>query len=211
MSRVKSFYVNNNEILIKASENLGINRFIMLENKLEKSDISYNGLMSDMFESLIGSLYYENGLKKNEKNKQYDVKGEIIKNNIIKVLDHVKIENIDPIKNQLQNFTLQKIRILPRYFLIAKYQTQFISACFLNDFMVSVGEGKTIKESENDCATKSMKIFNKRKNVKNLEEIKSILKENKKDLLINDLIHLETIEVINYDIYVLLKRLNSLI
>lgn len=194
----------NKDILQKVAENINLYNYIVHFIKVSKGSFQYNYLICDIFESLVGALYFEHGFQK--KKELYDLKGSFIKNTLMKYINNIEISVIEHIKNQLQNYSLKKFGILPRYVLVAKDKEDFIIACLFDSFLTVVSNGKTVKESETKCATILMNFINQSKYIKNINEFKSNILKNYSNLIDFKRNDFENLEIIDYDVYYKIQK-----
>lgn len=217
MTKKKSLYVSNKEILTKSSEDIELSKFTVLTNFPKKSEQFYFNLMSDGFEALIGALYLEFGFIKIGEN-NYDVVGKLIHKHLLGILTDELEKKSEPIKSRLQHLTQTKMfGKLPSYNEIAKYGDIFISCCLIDNILISLGEGLTKKESENSAAEKAIKIFSFNEDFndeKSLEIVlERLLEKLKLELLSTPSILKEKLEIKNKEIvdYILSQISNNTI
>jgi len=144
----------NTKSLAKISVKLKINEHLYLSKGEAKSiDRQNDAILADTFESIIGAIYLEKGIKRTEKFiKQYLWPRLAI---ILKLQLY-----LDP-KSHFQEIAQEKFKITPHYKIMEEkgpdHLKKFISGVFLEEKLISTGEGKSKQISEINAAKKALK------------------------------------------------------
>ena len=138
--------VNKNRCL-EVAKNIGLEKFILIGNKSNKSKIE-NKILSDCIEALIGAIYYDKGFEASEK----------FILNMWKNLFNLSNETIVDSKTKLQEFSLKKFKSLPIYKLVSssgpKHKPKFTISVKLKDTKFYEGSGDSKKKAEQNAAKK---------------------------------------------------------
>jgi ribonuclease-3 len=112
-------------------------------------------ILSDGFEALTAAIFLDN---------DFETANNFIVDNLTKDLNHI-IENKlykDP-KSKLQEYLQFKYKKLPKYNVIRtegpEHQKKFIVGLFLDDELITVGEGENKQSAELNAAIKALKKF----------------------------------------------------
>ena len=136
--------VNKNRCL-EVAKNIGLEKFILIGNKSNKSKIE-NKILSDCIEALIGAIYYDKGFEASEK----------FILNMWKNLSNLSNETIVDSKTKLQEFSLKKFKSLPIYKLVSssgpKHKPKFTISVKLKDTKFYEGSGDSKKKAEQNAA-----------------------------------------------------------
>ena len=136
--------VNKNRCL-EVSKNIGLEKFILIGNKSNKSKIE-NKILSDCIEALIGAIYYDKGFEASEK---------FILNMWKSFINSSDVSIVDS-KTKLQEYSLKKFKSLPIYKLVSssgpKHKPKFIISVKLKNTKLFEGSGNSKKKAEQSAA-----------------------------------------------------------
>ena len=143
-------YANQNT-LAEYAKKINLSNFI----KFQKGDsLEFNkSVLSDVVESLIGSIYLDSNLNNAKK---------FIINQIIKQ-DSIQSEPIKHPKSMLQEYCLNKYKSLPNYTMINKsgtdHQPTFTVAVSVDNVDEVISEGSSLKNAEETAALKLLNVL----------------------------------------------------
>ena len=136
--------VNKNRCL-EVAKNIGLEKFILIGNKSNKSKIE-NKILSDCIEALIGAIYYDKGFEASEK---------FILNMWKSFISSSDVSIIDS-KTKLQEYSLKKFKSLPIYKLVSssgpKHKPKFTISVKLKNTKLFEGSGNSKKKAEQSAA-----------------------------------------------------------
>ena len=136
--------VNKNRCL-EVSKNIGLEKFILIGNKSNKSKIE-NKILSDCIEALIGAIYYDKGFEASEK---------FILNMWKSFINSSDVSFVDS-KTKLQEYSLKKFKSLPIYKLVSssgpKHKPKFTISVKLKNTKFFEGSGNSKKKAEQSAA-----------------------------------------------------------
>ena len=136
--------VNKNRCL-EVAKNIGLEKFILIGNKSNKSKIE-NKILSDCIEALIGAIYYDKGFEASEK---------FILNMWRSFISSSDVSIVDS-KTKLQEYSLKKFKSLPIYKLVSssgpKHKPKFIISVKLKNTKLFEGSGNSKKKAEQSAA-----------------------------------------------------------
>ena len=136
--------VNKNRCL-EVSKNIGLEKFILIGNKSNKSKIE-NKILSDCIEALIGAIYYYKGFEASEK---------FILNMWRSFISSSDVSIVDS-KTKLQEYSLKKFKSLPIYKLVSssgpKHKPKFTISVKLKNTKLFEGSGNSKKKAEQSAA-----------------------------------------------------------
>ena len=136
--------VNKNRCL-EVAKNIGLEKFILIGNKSNKSKIE-NKILSDCIEALIGAIYYDKGFEASEK---------FILNMWKSFINSSDVSIIDS-KTKLQEYSLKKFKSLPIYKLVSssgpKHKPKFTISVKLKNTKFFEGSGNSKKKAEQSAA-----------------------------------------------------------
>jgi ribonuclease-3 len=141
----------NKEKLLEIAERLNLEKFVLYE-KIQ-GEKGLKTVLSNCVEALIGALYLDSGLNSARN---------FIEKNFFDDLDEIISKKLykDP-KSRLQEIFQEKYKILPKYVVLeekgAPHKKSFKIGLFLNDKLISVGEGSSKHEAEIKAAIKALK------------------------------------------------------
>ena len=138
--------VNKNRCL-EVAKNIGLEKFILIGNKNNKSKIE-NKILSDCIEALIGAIYYDKGFEASEK---------FILNMWKSFINSSDVSIVDS-KTKLQEYSLKKFKSLPIYKLVSslgpRHKPNFVISVKLKDTKFYEGIGESKKKAEQNAAKK---------------------------------------------------------
>ena len=136
--------VNKNRCL-EVAKNIGLEKFILIGNKSNKSKIE-NKILSDCIEALIGAIYYDKGFEASEK---------FILNMWKSFINSSDASIVDS-KTKLQEYSLKKFKSLPIYKLVSssgpKHKPKFTISVKLKNTKFFEGSGNSKKKAEQSAA-----------------------------------------------------------
>ena len=136
--------VNKNRCL-EVAKNIGLEKFILIGNKSNKSKIE-NKILSDCIEALIGAIYYDKGFEASEK---------FILNMWKSFISSSDVSIVDS-KTKLQEYSLKKFKSLPIYKLVSssgpKHKPKFTISVKLKNTKFFEGSGNSKKKAEQSAA-----------------------------------------------------------
>ena len=136
--------VNKNRCL-EVSKNIGLEKFILIGNKSNKSKIE-NKILSDCIEALIGAIYYDKGFEASEKF-IFNMWRSFISSSDVSIVDS---------KTKLQEYSLKKFKSLPIYKLVSssgpKHKPKFTISVKLKNTKFFEGSGNSKKKAEQNAA-----------------------------------------------------------
>tara|TARA_Y100001970_G_scaffold258820_1_gene339119 strand:+ start:476 stop:1135 length:660 start_codon:yes stop_codon:yes gene_type:complete len=136
--------VNKNRCL-EVAKNIGLEKFILIGNKSNKSKIE-NKILSDCIEALIGAIYYDKGFEASEK---------FILNMWKSFINSSDVSIVDS-KTKLQEYSLKKFKSLPIYKLVSssgpKHKPKFTISVKLKNTKLFEGSGNSKKKAEQSAA-----------------------------------------------------------
>ena len=136
--------VNKNRCL-EIAKNIGLEKFILIGNKSNKSKIE-NKILSDCIEALIGAIYYDKGFEASEK---------FILNMWKSFINSSDVSIVDS-KTKLQEYSLKKFKSLPIYKLVSssgpKHKPKFTISVKLKNTKLFEGSGNSKKKAEQSAA-----------------------------------------------------------
>ena len=130
--------------------NLKISLFRNFPKNLDRSG---DKILSDCLEAIVGAIYTDGGIKSSEK---------FILNFWNSFIDKSVITLIDP-KTRLQEFSLKKFKILPKYTFFKKsgpqHKPSFKTEVQIPDSKKIIGTGSSKKKAQQNAAEKLIKIL----------------------------------------------------
>ena len=136
--------VNKNRCL-EVAKNIGLEKFILIGNKSNKSKIE-NKILSDCIEALIGAIYYDKGFEASEK---------FVLNMWRSFISSSDVSIVDS-KTKLQEYSLKKFKSLPIYKLVSssgpKHKPKFTISVKLKNTKFFEGSGNSKKKAEQSAA-----------------------------------------------------------
>ena len=137
--------------LIAKKINLKI--FIYLGSSHKKLDRSSDKITSDTLEAIVGAIYLDGGLKSAEKFIDYFWGEHLLRSNIT-LIDS---------KTKLQEFSLKKFKVLPKYIFSKKtgpqHRPMFKTEVQIPNSKKIIGIGSSKKNAQQDAANKLLKLL----------------------------------------------------
>ena len=135
------------------AKKIDLKKFIYLGSSHKKLDRSSDKITSDCLEAIVGAIYLDGGLKSAEKFIHHFWEEYLIKSNIT-LIDS---------KTKLQEFSLKKFKVLPKYISTKKTGPQH-SPVFKTEVQIPnskkvIGIGSSKKNAQQDAANKLLKIL----------------------------------------------------
>ena len=135
------------------AKKINLKKFIYLGSSHKKFDRSYDKITSDCLEAIVGAIYLDGGLKSAEKFIHYFWEEYLLKSNIT---------FIDS-KTKLQEFSLKKFKVLPKYIFSKKtgpqHQPLFKTEVQIPNSKKITGEGSSKKKAQQDAAYKLLTLL----------------------------------------------------
>ena len=133
---------------------IDLKRFIYLGSSHKKLDASSDKIISDCLEAIVGAIYLDGGLKFAEKFIHYFWEEYLLKSNIT-LIDS---------KTKLQEFSLKKFKVLPKYIFSKKTGPQhrplFKTEVQIPNSKKVIGIGSSKKNAQQDAANKLLRLLN---------------------------------------------------
>ena len=135
------------------AKKIDLKKFIYLGSSHKKLDKSSDKITSDCLEAIVGAIYLDGGLKSAEKFIHHFWEEYLIKSNIT-LIDS---------KTKLQEFSLKKFKVLPKYISFKKTGPQhrpvFKTEVQIPNSKKVIGIGSSKKNAQQDAADKLLKIL----------------------------------------------------
>tara|TARA_Y100000591_G_scaffold323545_1_gene341541 strand:+ start:666 stop:1328 length:663 start_codon:yes stop_codon:yes gene_type:complete len=132
---------------------LNLKKFVYLGTSNKNLERSGDKILSDCLEALVGAIYIDGGIKSSER---------FILNFWNSFIDKSVITLIDP-KTKLQEFSLKKFKILPKYTFFKKsgpqHKPSFKTEVQIPDSKKIIGTGTSKKKAQQNAAEKLIKIL----------------------------------------------------
>lgn len=144
----------NRDKLSEVASNLELENLILKGRNINERGLKT--VLSNTLEALVGAIFLDNDLQTVEK---------FVITNILKDLEEIVEKRLykDP-KSALQEISQEKFKILPKYVVLKEegppHQKKFTIGVYLNEKLISVGEGHSKQEAELDAASKALKKIN---------------------------------------------------
>ena len=136
------------------AKKINLKKFIFLGSSHKKLDRSSNKITSDCLEAIVGAIYLDGGLKSAEKFISYFWEEYLLKSNIT-LIDS---------KTKLQEFSLKKFKVLPKYIFSKKtgpqHRPMFKTEVQIPNSKKIIGIGSSKKNAQQDAANKLLKLLN---------------------------------------------------
>ncbi|MCS7183913.1 MAG: putative dsRNA-binding protein, partial [Patescibacteria group bacterium] len=144
----------NRERLSEIALEINLDKFIFYNQKIDKKGLKT--VLSDGLEALVAAIFL-------------DTNFDFVYKFVVKYLT-VDIDLIikrklykDP-KSKLQEYFQEKYKTLPKYDIIKtegpEHNKKFIVGLYLEEKLITIGEGNSKQEAEIDAANKALKKFN---------------------------------------------------
>jgi ribonuclease III len=148
----------NSKMLYQVAQSLNFDDYLLLskgESK-DKDSKARQYILANSVEAIIGAIYLDQGIEPSKK---------FILKNIISSLDEI-IKNkayLDP-KSRFQEVAQEIVGVTPSYQVLKEegpdHNKKFTVGLFLNQELVSSGEGSSKQEAQTDAAEKGLKAKN---------------------------------------------------
>jgi len=148
----------NSKMLYQVAKNLNFEKYLLLSKgeSRDKDSKARQYILADSVEAIIGAIYLDQGLEV--------AKNFIFKNVIINLDDIIKNKTyLDP-KSRFQEVSQEIVGITPSYKVLKEegpdHAKKFTIGLFLEEELVSVGEGFSKQEAQTDAAEKGLQVKN---------------------------------------------------
>tara|TARA_S200000501_G_scaffold373129_1_gene419565 strand:- start:536 stop:1201 length:666 start_codon:yes stop_codon:yes gene_type:complete len=135
------------------AKKIDLKKFIYLGSSHKKPDRSSDKITSDCLEAIVGAIYLDGGLKSAEKFIHHFWEDYLIKSNIT-LIDS---------KTKLQEFSLKKFKVLPKYIFSKKtgpqHRPMFKTEVQIPNSKKVIGFGSSKKNAQQDAADKLLKLL----------------------------------------------------
>lgn len=148
----------NTESLYNTAEKLGFGKLILLSKgeRERQSEKAKKSIMADTFEAFLGALYLEKGPDK--------VKDFTKRNLLVKIDDIIEKKLYKDPKSLLQELVQERFAITPSYKILEEWgpdhDKHFVAGVYINDRLISKGEGTSKQEAELEAARKALENYN---------------------------------------------------
>ena len=136
------------------AKKIDLKKFILLGSSHRKLDRSSDKITSDCLEAIVGAIYLDGGFKFAKKFIHHFWEEYLLKSNITP---------IDP-KTKLQEFSLKKFKVLPKYIFSKKTGPQhrplFKTEVQIPNSKKVIGIGSSKKNAQQDAANKLLRLLN---------------------------------------------------
>ena len=143
----------NKKTCANIAKALNLRKFIYLGSSYKNLERSGDKILSDCLEAIVGAIYTDGGIKSSEK---------FILNFWNSFIDKSVVTLIDP-KTKLQEFSLKKYKILPKYTFFKKsgpqHNPSFKTEVQIPDSKKIIGKGSSKKKAQQNAAEKLIKIL----------------------------------------------------
>ena len=143
----------NKKTCTNIANTLNLKKFIYLGASHKNLERSGDKILSDCLEAIVGAIYTDGGIKSSEK---------FILNSWNSFIDKSVITLVDP-KTRLQEFSLKKFKILPKYTFFKKsgpqHKPSFKTEVQIPDSKKIIGTGSSKKKAQQNAAEKLIKIL----------------------------------------------------
>ena len=135
------------------AKKINLKKFIYLGSSHKKLDRSSDKIISDCLEAIVGAIYLDGGYKTAEKFICYFWEEYLLRSNVT-LIDS---------KTKLQEFSLKKFKVLPKYIFSKKTGPQH-SPLFKTEVQIPnskkvIGIGSSKKNAQQDAANKLLKLL----------------------------------------------------
>jgi ribonuclease-3 len=141
----------NRERLLKLAEKFELEKFMFVGENLKEKGL--RTVLSNAVEALVGAIFLDNDLETIKK---------FIEDHFLEDLDEIISKKLykDP-KSELQEILQGKYKILPKYVVLKEegpaHQKKFTVGLYIEDKLISVGEGENKQQAEISAAAKALK------------------------------------------------------
>ncbi len=147
----------NSQKLADIARSLEFEDYLLLsKGEIKDTGKARNYILANTFEAFLGAFYLDQGYEKTRK---------FVENKLLSQLPEILKEGIwRDFKSQFQEIAQEKMKITPNYKLLKEkgpdHVKHFTVGAFLNDELVSKGEGSSKQEAEEQAAQKALKTKN---------------------------------------------------
>lgn len=150
LAKLKSVYISKDTLSL-FSRILKINEYLILGKGEERSKgREKDNILCDAFESFIGAIYLDSGIRS-------------VKKIINKLIKKIHIDIFYDSKTYLQEITQKRYNLLPKYTIIetkgAEHEKIYVVGVLLNGKIIGIGEGKSKKEAEKIAAKEAIRFL----------------------------------------------------
>ena len=128
-------------------------KFIYLGSSHKKLDKSSDKITSDCLEAIVGAIYLDGGIKSAEKFIYFFWEEHLLKS-VVTIIDS---------KTKLQEFSLKKFKVLPKYIFSKKtgpqHRPMFKTEVQIPNSKKIIGIGSSKKNAQQDAANKLLKLL----------------------------------------------------
>jgi len=143
----------NKKTCLLIAKKINLKKFIFLGSSHKKHDRSSSKINSDCLEAIVGAIYLDGGLKLTKKFIYHFWEEHLLKSNIT-LIDS---------KTKLQEFSLKKFKVLPKYIFSKKSGPQhnplFKTEVQIPNSKKVTGEGFSKKKAQQNAADKLLKLL----------------------------------------------------
>ena len=136
------------------AKKINLKKFIFLGSSHKKLIRSADKITSDCLEAIVGAIYLDGGIKSAEKFIYFFWEEHLLKSNVT-IIDS---------KTKLQEFSLKKFKVLPKYIFSKKIGPQhrpiFKTEVQIPNSKKVIGVGSSKKNAQQDAANKLLKLLN---------------------------------------------------
>ncbi|MDD3711172.1 MAG: ribonuclease III [Patescibacteria group bacterium] len=148
----------NSKMLYQIAQKLNFDNYLLLSKgeSRDKNSKARQYILANSVEAVIGAIYLDQGIKSAQKF--------IFKNVIVNLDDIIKNKTyLDP-KSRFQEVAQEMVGITPSYRVLREegpdHAKKFTVGLFLNEDLVSSGEGLSKQEAQSDAAEKGLRAKN---------------------------------------------------
>ena len=143
----------NKKTCVNIAKKLNLRKYLILGSSHKNIERSADKIISDCLEAVVGAIYLDGGLKSSEKF-IFEFWNNYIDKSIITLIDS---------KTKLQEYSLKKFKILPKYTFFKKSGPQhnpiFKTEVEIPKSKKIVGSGSSKKKAQQNAAAKLIKIL----------------------------------------------------
>ncbi|MBP7796072.1 MAG: ribonuclease III [Elusimicrobiales bacterium] len=151
LSKLKSYLVSSKN-LYRWAKKLDLDKYVKLSfGEVQSGGRAKPQISANAFEAIIGAMYLDGAFDESKKL----IEKFLIESDFSLALDY---------KSDIQEYCQKKYKALPYYKIVSQvgpdHEKKFIVSLNINHKEISVGEGKSKKEAEQDAAKKAIEILN---------------------------------------------------
>ena len=151
MSKLRSYLVKSNS-LANYARRINLQNYIRAGHSLPTEQIAKsNKILEDVFESLVGAIYLDQGIK---------TAARFLSNFLVEDIKNTNESVLTDAKTRLQEEMQAEHRDSVRYVLVKEegpaHDRTFVVNVLFNDIVLATGTGKTKKAAEEDAASKAL-------------------------------------------------------